>query len=1203
MHVDERYKKLARTIKVLMQNKPDPPCPNVSSINGDHFDTSMTRMSPSSQFGSEVVAWSSNMRGIHRQKYQFDNNTNPSNTNSPSSPAAKILMPPPRCMGILAHSSRRNSLASSGNPRVNARISSPAHSYTTAEVTDEGRSLKGEMVFVDSPDRIFSKWRVLLNDKGELLIKGTLECGKVARSKPVKKRLSIISVQSIFNHVYNLLGNIYDERSELPEYVRGKFYNGFPDDWENVHQLWVNYIAGGCNPNFRWPTPITDDDDDIKSEMTEATTLVKKNLRVRSNHNVILPKPCVEALSKSLPEKIPDKQSNSNLSLKQNSIGSETIKCSAERTKSLNIETSCTAINGYVDEMQKHLNNSIPSTSTTSRSKVALWNVFREDYLQHLLDILANENCSVEHINKFRQLYDICTYFSALKLTNDMDAESQMSTVVSNNNSSQVDQIVKINVDSKENEVENKTPSLRPTDQAHKSPPINSVSLSNTSYSSKRMNGVRRKLSNHDYATSNFSESNSEDDERSKTKKHLLSRQRRSHARRNEQGHPERLNVRRSIRSDKIEESEDEFGDKKIKTPSILTYSQPSGVKIPSPVQKSPLQSHTAGAGHMENSARARRRQESYDRDRRRSPSTIRGFLATYDSSVSITEDECKSHDKTKPSNHPKTLKINSPSINRNQQYDSSVSITEDESVNNNPRLRQQKVLQEANARCLNQLMARKSAVMNNKKQKISQDYYRKLHEAGEELNKIQQLQQELLTEKNTELKYSNNKENRSNDDDNKTTHVLSRTKSRESDLTETKKTTLIPLSPVKNVKPVITKVENVAIDLKNHLSCKHPSTSKTIDDSINNNKKIQAVNETGENALADSPQTIKNKVNAIEKGKKLTVQLEKAEIQLNMEKGNFGSETNPKRLSTWLPKVVAKNETTNGLIFEGKLLNEAGHIVNRKFVTDFVLKRISPTIFETESHNFYELFGDLCDTKHKIPKEIIKLCSNKCPLRIQQFCEKWKKLIKDESDITSTTCEETLNVSMDIESMPTSSRGRRIVPPLCYWAGERVTMKDNQPVYNPGNLQLSLDSSRREQSASFSQPRDTSVNEKTISTSTKNSSKSADKASSIVKINTNENNNNILPEIPAKETQKGIKTRNSKRRLTKIVSESSSDDKSPPMKLKKKPSIDNNILRKDDEAKRPTKSRKSNKNPKILMEYNQVPYHDDMTGDESSIM
>ncbi|XP_051155760.1 uncharacterized protein MAL13P1.304-like [Leptopilina boulardi] len=102
-------------------------------------------------------------------------------------------------------------------------------------------------------ERHFYQWRVFLNDRGELLIKGLLNNEIWSRSKPVAEMLLSKQLKSKYQHIYHLHGCIIDEKNELPKYIYQKFYNGFPDDWRNVHAIWKNYIAQGSKENFHWP--------------------------------------------------------------------------------------------------------------------------------------------------------------------------------------------------------------------------------------------------------------------------------------------------------------------------------------------------------------------------------------------------------------------------------------------------------------------------------------------------------------------------------------------------------------------------------------------------------------------------------------------------------------------------------------------------------------------------------------------------------------------------------------------------------------------------------------------------------------------------------------------------------------------------------------------------------------------------------------
>ncbi|XP_046741115.1 uncharacterized protein LOC124408305 [Diprion similis] len=103
------------------------------------------------------------------------------------------------------------------------------------------------------------------------------------------------------------------------------------------------------------------------------------------------------------------------------------------------------------------------------------------------------------------------------------------------------------------------------------------------------------------------------------------------------------------------------------------------------------------------------------------------------------------------------------------------------------------------------------------------------------------------------------------------------------------------------------------------------------------------------------------------------------------------------KQLTAWTPLLQFGDNAGCYLSFRGTLLSSMGHAVNRNHVTGIVRRRISPRIIETINQEFYELMGDLNNTKHSIPKELILWCRNGCPKQINLFCEQWRLLKSDE--------------------------------------------------------------------------------------------------------------------------------------------------------------------------------------------------------------
>uniref|UniRef100_A0A0C9RCP5 SANTA domain-containing protein n=1 Tax=Fopius arisanus TaxID=64838 RepID=A0A0C9RCP5_9HYME len=1057
LQMEERYKKLERTLKILMmqqkkscENPSEPTWPSVSSIAGDPLDTSCPGFSSqSSQLGSDVLASSRDMQKM------IQNRSNPlklpqgMTTSSVKRFSAnfqqeKALMPPPKSIGILAHSSRRNSLARSHSKiplqglgmehgsaqSVISSIKCSSSEKDISRIEFEKENCRDRPDVEVKPDRIFSKWRPVLNDKGQLIIKGTLECGKIARSKPVIRRLTSVSVQSVFNHIYHLRGNIFDERRELPEFIRGKFYNGFPDDWENVYQVWSNFVVGGCNENFRWPTPITDSDDDLKSEITDVTDFRKARKRLASTRATGDPEDNIQRSPKKSfsmknrmdkrPEEIlresnqlsPRRQLNSNRQdrslegIQENKIPFTTRRgldfsrgppggladirnppiqdehnksccCSKVSNSKGYLEEPNDTIENFMEKIRSQQMNSSAVSVTPSfgrLSMTSLRDIIHEDKLKIILENLTSRKCSITYIDKMIEMFDCLKYVVSYQPDDGIDPLGQQppETCIR-----------------RETVVQPQT-----TPNIQKSMPPQDVQ---ETHHQKRNSFLRRKLSREDYDSSDGGEVSVENDRRLKVPlKHQekpLDQLRSTEKRR----HPESTAI----------QNEDE-----IAPMNKFSCPQPSS-------------------------------KGSESKSQRKTWKVPQQPLVNYDSCVSLTEDErrpSKSHRFLRPREH-------TPLKTRGLQpanYDSSVSFTEDEFGDDFQRAEvKRQILQEANAK-----------VLKSPDGCIKQCFLEANHRNSRTIpeKKKEEVRQEEPGE---------NKENQMTPGPSRDDEDASQKVNEEIDRISLERT-----SPEKKKKkPTVVNVEKVNIILP------QAPVRSVSEGSIKETSK--------DNALKVTSGEVEEK--------NLRVELEEKKSRKSREstkKGEFGTDSNPKPLTAWVPKLLKRPGSNYGLIFEGKLLNEAGHIASRRFSTDFVVKRVSPQVIETEGHEFYQLIGELSDTKHTVPKEIQKMCLKGCPSRINQFCEKWRKLVEE----TSPEKENDHNTSIDMIGVPTSSRGRRILPPLCYWTGERITLKDETPVYSAGNTQeSSIPSSmemsfRKDVSQDSSRRRETSAKDTTVS-------------------------------------------------------------------------------------------------------------------------
>ncbi|XP_043480691.1 TNF receptor-associated factor family protein DDB_G0272098-like isoform X2 [Leptopilina heterotoma] len=292
---EERYQNLAKSLKVtrLKTNAKSQliPWSSCSSINGDPSDANYTLASQFSKTGSEIITSSRNLKNlIHKRSCYSPMATssvkrfcvNEKNSND------KEIMPPPSSYGIRTPLKRT---ASADPPQERSKFSRQSthdNNHFSEEKQTTHFDLNSSKDFSEghvggasdsqrekNSDRHFHRWRVFLNDRGELLIKGLLNNEIWARSKPVAEMLSPTKLKSKYQHTYYLHGNIIDEKNELPKYIYQKFYNGFPDDWRNVHVIWKKFVAQGCGENFRWPMDVNYSDDDLNSEITDITHMQK----------------------------------------------------------------------------------------------------------------------------------------------------------------------------------------------------------------------------------------------------------------------------------------------------------------------------------------------------------------------------------------------------------------------------------------------------------------------------------------------------------------------------------------------------------------------------------------------------------------------------------------------------------------------------------------------------------------------------------------------------------------------------------------------------------------------------------------------------------------------------------------------------------------------------------------------------------------
>lgn len=214
----------------------------------------------------------------------------------------------------------------------------------------------------------------------------------------------------------------------MPEYVRGKFLNGFPDDWENVYQLWQNYRSDGSRLSFHWPTAVTDSDDDIKSETTEISY---KSTYGKQMKFVSPRKRAGSKTSSSVPA-ITEADTENPLNPNRCCCSHNSFVNPPETVSRIHSELNRdgNGMNVTVEEKKEsHETNSSSLNSTDKVGAYSLKDILQEDKLQIIIDNLTNKNCSVEYIKKVVEMFDGIKYLVSYQSNEKIDSDKNNSVL------------------------------------------------------------------------------------------------------------------------------------------------------------------------------------------------------------------------------------------------------------------------------------------------------------------------------------------------------------------------------------------------------------------------------------------------------------------------------------------------------------------------------------------------------------------------------------------------------------------------------------------------------------------------------------------------------------------------------------------------------------------------------------------------------
>ncbi|XP_050456488.1 uncharacterized protein LOC126854130 isoform X2 [Cataglyphis hispanica] len=1064
---NERFKKLERSLKLAILKKTHsksvnkkemlPPAiasSSISSINVDSMNSSYVTPSLHTSVKSEVLASSNNLRNLCSTKRNCKTNREIMATSSVKQDDCndRLVMPPPmkntvyriskqtqdnvptlpNCKTVVSNPLNRSVQSSTVNTfSLSAASHISANTNTSKEYPYPFVAPTIAAIDPQRVNRSFSRWRVMLNDNYELIIKGTLECGRVAYSKPVIRRYNATCVESKYKYKYNLEGNIVDERNVLPDYIRGKFYNGFPDDWENVYQIWRTYLSQGCPVTFRWPTPITDSDDDLKSELTELTYICTKN------EKDIFKEPCesFKYSSNKFGNPSENDQMKSSKKKRKYNCSTHSFQNCKENTslvkplisqkdiipivQTKNMKSTCDMDNEQNTEL-----NVNPVYSFRGMNK--LKDIIHEDKLKIIIDNLADRNCSPKYIDKVIELFNCLDYTEYYRTKSECDYNSAISA---NHETSCKQEMLQANLACDNNHTDNKFENeLKEKGKNYR----NSINLRDRSINN---DSNLTQLSNPINVKPKYDGNNDSDESESLTYVGVpkISIERVLHSRK----------ASRKIYKHKIRKKS--ANSRNIKGIEYEFESAPTMIPMANKMAKKSLLSDESCISITEDQV-----QDEID-------------MAKYHKIKNIAqrsqEDSFNSH---LMRNNFDVYDTNNPAIQNKQSFNP----FQTQKINLNASIKEQEISHKVEKNAHSQFIADIDYASNSDIDvEIISTSTRKTDENMVALHS--NLDQDIVISSESNNNFS------------KKPFIFQAShreyigQSKNEIAMKKSKTNITSLKPV-NLKLKIKEADSKSEQLQ-PLDVHIVETEK--DKQYFN---IQPLEEICKNKLVSKTSIATTKEIIANDSHSKTIEIEKAnnkkKIYLTTNKKNESNinstnltnaateqsksnkleiKNNSKVLSAWMPKVIyyAKSKSELGLIFEGKLLNELGHVMQRKFTTDIVLKRLSATLIETVNHEFYELVGCLNDNEHVIPKELVNQCRNGCPANIEQFCLTWKML----QNYKIQKISEKLNsTSMDLLNTSVSSRGRRIVPPLSYWTGERITVKDNNLVYNPGNSQES---------------------------------------------------------------------------------------------------------------------------------------------------
>jgi len=183
-------------------------------------------------------------------------------------------------------------------------------------------------------------------------------------------------------------------------------------------------VSQGCPVTFRWPTPITDSDDDLKSELTELTY-------IRTTNNKTIPMETydtIECINSENPSNISSKNeekcNRSSHSFQRCKENTSFVKPLVSKEDITPIPQTRNMELAHEDKQNIDLdvNPLLPEISSIVMNK--LKDVIREDKLHIIINNLANKNCSPKYIDKIIELFKCSDYIVSYRAKSECNDDS-----------------------------------------------------------------------------------------------------------------------------------------------------------------------------------------------------------------------------------------------------------------------------------------------------------------------------------------------------------------------------------------------------------------------------------------------------------------------------------------------------------------------------------------------------------------------------------------------------------------------------------------------------------------------------------------------------------------------------------------------------------------------------------------------------------